>query len=200
MKRVLKTITAIILVLATVLTLSACGATAKAESAVNGMFRAFKRLDFDAAEKYVDVDAFNLSELGNDLSGNTELFMRYLFGKMSYKIISSEEIDENKVEVKTEVTAVALGPVLVKFIGASMEYSLSNLFADPKPTDEEVAEKMEEIMKEIVADEGLKMTTTEVVVQVVQENGKWRVSSEDTLVDALFGGITDALADIAGLS
>lgn len=199
MKNILRSTIAILLVLATLFAFTGCSNTAKAESAVSGMFRTLKRLDFDAAEEYVDVSAFNLSELGNDIAGNTKLFMRYLFGKMDYKILSSKEIDNKTVEVTVEVKAVALGPVLVDYLGEMLKYNLSNILGS-KPTDEEKAEKAEEVLKEIVKDEDLKMKTTEVVIKVTEQNGKWRVASEKSLIDALFGGIASAVEDIAGLA
>lgn len=199
MKKILRSTIAILLVLATVFAFTGCSSTSKAEAAVNGMFRTLKRLDFDAAEDYVDVNAFNLSELGNDIAGNTRLFMRYMFGKLDHKILSSKEIDNKTVEVTVEVKAVALGPVLVEYLGAMLKYNLSNIFGD-EPSEEEKAEKAEEVMKEIIKSEDLKMTTTEVVIKVTEENGKWRVASEKSLIDAMFGGIASAIEDIAGLA
>jgi len=199
MKRACKAIVAITVIVSILLSVAGCSPSAKAESAVNGMFRALKKLDFEAAEKYVDVNAFNLSELGNDLSPKVQLVARYLLGKMTYEIVSTEEVNDSIVKVTVKVRALELMPVLTRFGADYLKYTLSNAFVSPKPSEEEVNEKVEQIIKDILADGELKYTTTEVTLEVVQENGKWRVASGKTLLDALFGGVSGALKTIAEL-
>lgn len=199
MKRACKVIVAITVILSILLSLAACSPSSKAESAVKGMFRALKKLDFDAAEKYVDVSAFNLSELGNDLSPQVQMVAKYLLGKMTYEIVSTEEINDNNVKVTVKVRALDLMPVLGRFGTEYVKYTLSYAFSSPKPSEEEINKKIEQIIKEIVADGDLNYTTTEVTLDVVQENGKWRVASGKTLLDALFGGVSGALKTIAEL-
>lgn len=199
MKRACKVIVAITVILSILLSLAACSPSSKAESAVKGMFRALKKLDFDAAEKYVDVSAFNLSELGNDLSPQVQMVAKYLLGKMTYEIVSTEEINDNNVKVTVKVRALDLMPVLGRFGTEYVKYTLSYAFSSPKPSEKEINEKIEQIIKEIVADGDLNYTTTEVTLDVVQENGKWRIASGKTLLDALFGGVSGALKTIAEL-
>ena len=199
MKKACKVIVAITVILSILLSLAGCSPSAKAESAVKGMFKALKKLDFEAAEKYVDVNAFNLSEVGNDLSPQVQLVAKYLLSKMTYEIVSSEEVNENIVKVTVKVRALDLMPVLTRFGADYLKYTLSYAFTSPKPSEKEVNEKVEEIIKTIVADGDLKYSTTEVTLEVVQENGKWRVASGKTLFDALFGGVSGALKTIAEL-
>lgn len=199
MKRVCKVVTAAVVVLSILLSLAGCSPSTKAESAVKGMFRALKSLDFEAAEKYVDVNAFNLSEIGNDMSPKVQLVAKAILSKMTYEIVSSEEVNDNIVKVTVQIRALDMMPVLTKFGAEYVKYSLSNAFADPKPSEEEVEKKVEEIIKDIVADGETKYTTTEVTLEVTQENGKWRIASGKTLLDAMFGGVTGALKTIAEL-
>lgn len=199
MKRACKVIVAITVILSILLSLAGCSPSSKAESTVKGMFRALKKLDFDAAEKYVDVNAFNLSELGNDLSPQVKLVASCLLSKMTYEIVSTEEINDNIVKVTVKVRALDLMPVLGRFGADYLKYTLSYAFTSPKPSEKEINEKVEQIIKEIVADGDLKYSTTEVTLEVVQENGKWRVASGKTLFDALFGGVSGALKTIAEL-
>ena len=51
-----KRIFALILVLALAMSLAGCGEIKKAEASVNGMFMSFKNLDFDEAQKYVNIE------------------------------------------------------------------------------------------------------------------------------------------------
>jgi SNF2 family DNA or RNA helicase len=55
MKKI-KSIIAVVLTLVLVFSLTGCGEIKKAETSVNGMFTAFKNLDFEEAQKYVNVD------------------------------------------------------------------------------------------------------------------------------------------------
>ena len=67
-----KSITAIILTLILILSLTGCGEIKKAETAVNGMFTAFKNLDFEEAQKYVNVDEITKAgEEANEILGNS---------------------------------------------------------------------------------------------------------------------------------
>ena len=62
MKRFGKKVIAIILVLTMVLPFTGCSTTANAERAVEKMFTSFKKLDFEKAEKHVELNVFELPE------------------------------------------------------------------------------------------------------------------------------------------
>ena len=145
MKRI-KTITAIILTLILTLSLTGCGEIKKAETAVNGMFTAFKSLNFEEAQKYVNVD--EITKAGEEANENSMLIMETVFDNLSYEIISSEKVDNETVIVKTKVTATDMKPVLGEFLAKALEYAFSNAFANPQPTEEETNKKMEEILVE----------------------------------------------------
>ena len=65
MKKI-KSIIAVVLTLVLVFSLTGCGEIKKAETSVNGMFTAFKNLDFEEAQKYVNVDDITNGENSND--------------------------------------------------------------------------------------------------------------------------------------
>ena len=191
MKRI-KSITAAILALVLLLSLTGCGEIKKAETAVNGMFTAFKNTDIEAAAKYVDVDEINASEDSSD-SISTELVMKTIFNKLDYKIISSEKVDDTTVKVKTEITVTDMKPVLGEFFTNAMQYAFSTAFSNPQPTEEETNKKMEEMFIESASKEDLATVTNEVDITVVKtENNEWKVKSDDTFADALLGGLITA--------
>lgn len=191
MKRI-KSIIATILALVLLLSLTGCGEIKKAETAVNGMFTAFKNTDIEAAAKYVDVDEINASEDSSD-SISTELVMKTIFNKLDYKIISSEKVDDTTVKVKTEITVTDMKPVLGEFFTNAMQYAFSTAFSNPQPTEEETNKKMEEMFIESASKEDLATVTNEVDITVVKtENNEWKVKSDDTFADALLGGLITA--------
>ena len=191
MKRI-KSIIDTILALVLLLSLTGCGEIKKAETAVNGMFTAFKNTDIEAAAKYVDVDEINASEDSSD-SISTELVMKTIFNKLDYKIISSEKVDDTTVKVKTEITVTDMKPVLGEFFTNAMQYAFSTAFSNPQPTEEETNKKMEEMFIESASKEDLATVTNEVDITVVKtENNEWKVKSDDTFADALLGGLITA--------
>ncbi|MCI5892742.1 MAG: hypothetical protein MRZ66_05005 [Clostridiales bacterium] len=191
MKRI-KSIIATVLALVLLLSLTGCGEIKKAETAVNGMFTAFKNTDIEAAAKYVDVDEINASEDSSD-SISTELVMKTIFNKLDYKIISSEKVDDTTVKVKTDITVTDMKPVLGEFFTNAMQYAFSTAFSNPQPTEEETNKKMEEMFIESASKEDLATVTNEVDITVVKtENNEWKVKSDDTFADALLGGLITA--------
>ena len=194
MKR-FKSITAIILTLILTLSLTGCGEIKKAETAVNGMFTAFKALNFEEAQKYVNVD--EITKAGEEANENSMLIMETVFDNLSYEIISSEKVDSETVIVKTKVTATDMKPVLGEFLTKALEYAFSNAFANPQPTEEETNKKMEEILVECASKPDLATVTNEVDIKVIKTESKdWKIEADDAVVDALLGGLADAAKEM----
>lgn len=190
-----KSITAIILTLILTLSLTGCGEIKKAETAVNGMFTAFKNLDFEEAQKYVNVD--EITKAGEEANENSMLIMETVFDNLSYEIISSEKVDSETVIVKTKVTATDMKTVLGEFLSKALEYAFSNAFADPQPTEEETNKKMEEILVECASKPDLATVTNEVDIKVIKTESKdWKIEADDAVVNALLGGLADAAKEM----
>lgn len=190
-----KSITAIILTLILTLSLAGCGEIKKAETAVNGMFTAFKNLDFEEAQKYVNVD--DITKAGEEANENSMLIMETVFDNLSYEIISSEKVDNETVIVKTKVTATDMKPVLGEFLSKALEYAFSNAFANPQPTEEETNKKMEEILVECASKPDLATVTNEVDIKVIKTESKdWKIEVDDAVVNALLGGLADAAKEM----
>lgn len=175
--------------------LAGCGEIKKAETAVNGMFAAFKELNMEEAQKYVNVE--DITSAGNDANENADLVVKTLFDDLAYEIISSEKIDSKTVVVKTKITAIAMKPVLAEYLTQGLQYALAAAFANPQPSDEEIALKMEEIFLECASKPDLATVVNEVDIKVVKtESKEWKIESDDTLANALLGGFIDAAAEL----
>lgn len=196
MKRMGKMFAASFVVLSLLLSLTGCGEVQKAETSVQNMFAALKALDFEEAQKYIDLEEIKTTDSEEVLSGNTELFMKTLFDRLDYEIVSSEKVDSNTVQVQTKITAVDMAPVLQNFLTAAMQYAFANAFADPQPTEEETAQKMEELFVESATQPDLATVVNEVSIQVVKEDNTWKIASDDALVDALLGGLAAAAEEL----
>lgn len=193
--RKIKSIIATLLTFIFMLSLTGCGEIKKAETAVNGMFTAFKNLDFEEAQKYVNVD--EITKAGEEANENSMLIMETVFDNLSYEIISSEKVDSETVIVKTKVTATDMKPVLGEFLTKALEYAFSNAFANPQPTEEETNKKMEEILVECASKSDLATVTNEVDIKVIKTESKdWKIEADDAVVDALLGGLADAAKEM----
>lgn len=187
------------LLLAVLMLVSFCGCsnpTKEAETTVSGMFDAFKKLDFEKAQNYIDIDDMKINEVEDDETTNYDLFMKTLFNRLDYTIISSEEVDAENVNVVVKITAIDMKPVLGEYVVAALQYAFANAFADPQPTEEETDKKMEELFVASATKEDLATVTNEVTIKVVKGEDGWKVVSDDTLVDAMFGGLVAALEEL----
>lgn len=110
MKKI-KSIIAAVLVSVMAFSLTGCGEVKKAETTVNDMFAAFKSGDMEKAANYTNVDEIESMEDKNNTLTDDEA-LKIMLGKVEYKIISSEKVDNITVKVKTEITAIDMKPVL----------------------------------------------------------------------------------------
>ena len=176
--------------------LTGCGEIKKAETTVNSMFAAFKKLDFAEIEKYVDLEDIKVSDSDSELTGNVELFMKTLFGKLDYKIVSSEKADNNTVIVKTQITAIDMRPVMGDFIKNAMQYAFTNAFADAQSGKEDTDAKMEKMFIECATKPDLATVTNEVAIKVVKVDQSWEIQTDDLFTNAIFGGMLDVAKDM----
>ena len=197
MKTMYKRIATLLLAVLMLVSFCSCSSpTKEAEATVTGMFNAFQSLDFEKAQNYINIDDIKLSQVEEDETTSYETFMKTLFDRLDYTIISSEEVDSETVNVVVEITAVDMKVVLADYMVAALQYAFANAFADPQPTDEEVSKKMEELFVASATKEDLATVTKEVTVKVAKGEDGWKVVSEDSFADALFGGLIAAIESL----
>lgn len=194
MKKSIKTIIAVSLVFAIILSLTGCGEIKKAENTVNNMFAALKEGNLEAAQKYVDVDDFTGGDDGDSLTENNEIMLKAVFGGLEHKILSSEQIDGDTVTVKTEITATNMKTVMEEFIMDALSYAFAAAFTTPEPTEEEVNQKMEELFMAAATKPDLETVTSTVDIRVVRTEGNvWKIDADETFANAISGGLYEAL-------
>ncbi len=190
----MKKITALVLTFALIFSLTGCGEIQKAESAVKGMFAAFKNLDFEEAEKYIDLKDITDE---NVVDENAEIVMKAIFENLNYEIISSEKVDDSTVLVKTKITATDMKPVMTDFFQQVMQYAFSNALTNPEASEEALNKKIEEILVECATKPDLATVTNEVDIKVIKnDNDEWKIEADDTFVDATLGGLINVAKEI----
>lgn len=195
MKKI-KVLTAVILTFLLMFSLTGCGEIEKAESAVKGMFEAFKSSNIEEAQKYVNIE--DITSAGEtDMTKDSAVITDTVFKNLSYEIVSSEQTDDNTVIVKTKITTTDMKPVMGEYFSKTLEYTLSNVFTYSELTEEEKSAKMNEILEECVSKDNLDTVTNEVDIKVVKnDNNEWKIESDETFVNALLGGLIEAIEDL----
>ncbi len=192
--KIYKKIFIVVLAVSMILSIVGCGEIKKAETAVNGMFVAFKNLDFDKAQKYVNVEDITNADNANE---NTTIVMQTVFDNLEYEIISSEKIDDNNVIVKTKIIAIDMKPVMGEFFTKAMEYAFSNAFSTPQPTEEETNKKMEEILIECASKPDLATISKEIDIKVSKnDEDEWKIRADEVFANVILGGLMDIASNI----
>lgn len=201
MKDCVKRVLSLVLLVSVMLTLAGCGEIKKAEATVNNMFIAFKTLNFEEAEKYINVDEITLSsseEDSDDMDFMSEEYMmlKALFGKLEHKIITSEKVDKDTVKVTVDVTAVEMKPILTEFYGNAIAYAFQNAFSGNQISDEEMSKKMSEMFMESASKSDLSMVNNTATITVVRKDKQWKVESNEEFVNAVLGGGITAAEEV----
>lgn len=189
-----KSITAVIFAFALMFVFTGCSATNKAQSAVENALTELQKGDFEKAGQYLyQSDAANL-EVNEDNENSVE-YIKAIFKTLSWEIISAEE-DGDTVVVKANITAIDMKNAMQDYITQAFRYALTTAYLDPKPTEEEITAKMEEMFMDSIQSQSEKTVTSEVEIKVMQEDGKWKVVTDEAFENAVTGGLFDAYADL----
>ena len=193
----MKKFSALLLICCFVLSLAGCGEVQRAEATVDKMFAAIKSLDFQEAQKYVNIEDVADLDDKSDEDEYVKLIMEKIFGRLEYEIVSSEKIDNDTVVVKTKITSTDMRLVMADYLTKALEYAFSAAFADPQPTEEEAAEEMEKILIECLSKPDSSTVTNEVNIRVTKtKSNDWRIEADDAFVNALLGGLVDATKEM----
>ena len=191
-----KQITSLLLAFVLAFAFVSCGdnAVEEAEKTVHNMFTALKALNLEALNNFVE-DSEDITDTDDALlTGNTEALLKAMFGGVEYKIISSEKVDEDTVNVKTSITAIDMKPVFQDFFASAMQLAFTSAVSDM--SEDELTIKMEEMLLEKITAPDLDKITTEVILEVSKEDGVWKVDADDAFVNAIMGGLEEAIEEV----
>lgn len=187
MKRAIKIIAALLAALMLTMGFSACGSANSPEAAVKGMFDAIKNQDLEKAEKYVDLTDTKAFITEKSQVTNTDTVLKEVGKKLDYEIISTEQVDENTAKVKTKVTSVDMTAVMKSYFSLNLQNSITSIFGGAQPSSE--ANQADDLFIKCLSAESVGTVTNEVEITVTKESGGWKVSVDDTLNNALLGGL-----------
>ena len=108
--------------------------------------------------------------------------LRLVFQNLSYKIISSDEKGD-EATVEAEITNTDMGSVMQELIQRLIVLAFSGI------DESEIDAKMMEIMNQEVNKDEIETVTNTVTMNLKKTDGKWKISTDDALADALTGGM-----------
>ena len=154
------------------------------DKTIEGMLNCLKNGDLENINKYVDYNQIvNQSEMLGNSEGDQEL-QTLLFSQLSWKNLNITK-EEEKATAEIEITNKDFEKVISNYT----EEALKIAFSGQSFTEEEQMNKLKEQLKN--EEIGTKTVTT--TVQMIKQDGKWKVQVDDNLINALLPGLQDAI-------
>ena len=190
----------LVCVLIMVVTLVACGGESP-EQAVNNALTAVKKADEETIERYFgEDDLMDSGDIDDDIDDiiDTEKSAKLLFENLSFETLSSQ-IDGDKAVVETKITNIDLQSVFIEYLKEAFEVVMSSAFdAEADEDDEEREKELEQLFTDLLNDEDNELVESTVEINLVKDEGSWRIDLDHELLDAIFGGLFSVIdgADI----
>ena len=154
------------------------------EKTVEGMLNSLKNADFESVNKYVNYeDIVNESEMLQNSEMDEET-QSLLFDKLTWKILNISK-EENTASVEVEITNKDFDQIISNY----KQEALRIAFSGESFTEEDQNNKLKEQLKN--EEIGTKIVTT--TIQLVKQDGEWKVQADESLVNALLPGLQEAV-------
>ncbi len=154
------------------------------EKSVEGMLNSLKNADFESVNKYVNYEEIvNESEMLQNSEMDEET-QSLLFDKLTWKI-SNISKEENTASVEVEITNKDFNQIITNYTQEALRIA----FSGESFTQEEQNNKLKEQLK----NEGIGTKTVTTTIQLVKQDGEWKVQADKSLVNALLPGLQEAI-------
>lgn len=154
------------------------------EKTVEGMLNSLKNADFEGVNKYTNYDQIiEQSELLQNAEADEEM-QALLFNQLNWKILNVSKEEEN-ANVEIEITNKDFDKIISNYTQEALKIA----FSGESFTEEEQKAKLKEQLEN--QEIGAKTVTT--TIQLMKQEGKWRIQVEEDLINALLPGLQEAL-------
>ena len=154
------------------------------EKSVEGMLNSLKNADFESVNKYVNYEEIvNESEMLQNSEMDEET-QSLLFDKLTWKILNISK-EENTASVEVEITNKDFNQIITNYTQEALRIA----FSGESFTQEEQNNKLKEQLK----NEGIGTKTVTTTIQLVKQDGEWKVQADESLVNALLPGLQEAI-------
>ncbi|AFS79205.1 putative lipoprotein [Gottschalkia acidurici 9a] len=174
---------------------SCSGNTETPEQATTNALNAVKSLNKQEAEKYFTYsDLIKENSSKEDLLENEET-LKLMLKNLNFKILSSDVKNDSAV-VKAEITSIDMKPILGEYISQAFSTAMSNAFVQDENNSED--DEMEQIFIDLLKNEDNKLLTSVVDVKLTKVEGVWKLDMDESLKDAIFGGLISSTEGFGG--
>lgn len=179
----MKKILGLLLAFTMVISLTACGQ--KPEKAVDEFLKNCQKGNLPSTyQTYAQDD-------------QSEELIKLILSRMTYKIEDTNQISDNEAQVTVKITSIDMRTAMISVISDYMSWSMNQMLSGNYYVQEQ-DNKLMEIFNKAIEDNKDKTVTFTINVKVIKNSsGKWEVNVEETLLDALTGGLYSSIQDIA---
>ena len=154
------------------------------EKSVEGMLNSLKNAYFESVNKYVNYEEIvNESEMLQNSEMDEET-QSLLFDKLTWKI-SNISKEDNTASVEVEITNKDFNQIITNYTQEALRIA----FSGESFTQEEQNNKLKEQLK----NEGIGTKTVTTTIQLVKQDGEWKVQADESLINALLPGLQEAI-------
>ena len=154
------------------------------EKSVEGMLNSLKNADFESVNKYVNYEEIvNESEMLQNSEMDEET-QSLLFDKLTWKILNISK-EDNTASVEVEITNKDFNQIITNYTQEALRIA----FSGESFTQEEQNNKLKEQLK----NEGIGTKTVTTTIQLVKQDGEWKVQADESLINALLPGLQEAI-------
>lgn len=184
---VLVVIIAIVAVLATIFLAN------KPEKTIEATFTALKEGNMDILNNYSITGGTDTSlenELTSELTGSSDVeneLMASLFTQLDWQIKETKK-DGDTAVVTVDITNKDFSNVMQEVFQEIIAKAFSSAFSDEEMSDEDVINLMKEKIEEVTS-----TTTNTTEINMIKEDGIWKFSNSEELVNTLLPGFAAGL-------
>lgn len=179
-----------ILLLTLVLVLSACsGGREKPEAAVSSALNAVKAYDLETAQKYFADDG--MDTFYEDVNDESEAMAKLIFSKFNFET-GEVKADGDSAVVETKITNVDMSNVFRDYVSGVFTIAFSGV------SQEEMTQKAEDLMAELLDNKDNDVVTNTVNVSLNYEEGGWHIEMNEELMNAMLGNLLTVTKDLNG--
>ena len=161
------------------------------EKVVNNTFSDLKNGDFENIEQYINynelVEDTGMNYSQGEMTEEEKEKEKLLYEDLQWSI-KSVQTEENTAIVEVETTNKDYRTIFNNYF----QTLIQKVFSNEDLTDEQIEDSfVEELQKEDVE----KVTTTQ-TINLVKQDGKWRIVVDENLKNAIYPGLEDAINSI----
>lgn len=181
--KIVKKLLGLLLAFTMVISLTACGQ--KPEKAVDEFLKNCQKGKLPSYYQTYEQDE------------QSEELIKIILSRMTYKIEDTNQISDNEAQVTVKITSIDMRTAMINVISDYVSWTMNQMLSGYYD-QEQYDNKLMELFSKAIEDNKDKTVTFTINVKVIKNSsGKWEVNVEDTLVDALTGGLYSSIQDIA---